>query len=50
MDKEQLKQYMYDYVKEHKEIPIYQLEDLLKELDYDFKGKSSLTKDKDKNI
>ncbi len=30
MDKEQLKKYIYDYVKEYKEIPIYQLEDLLK--------------------
>ena len=28
MEKEQLKQYMYDYVKEYEEIPIYQLEDL----------------------
>ncbi|MGW9860561.1 hypothetical protein ACUXPZ_001002 [Staphylococcus epidermidis] len=50
MDKEKLKQYIYDYVKEHKEIPIYQLEDLFKELDYDFKGKASVTHDIDKNI
>lgn len=50
MEKEQLKQYMYDYVKEHKEIPIYQLEDLFKELGYNFKGKASVTHDIDKNI
>lgn len=50
MNKEQLKQYMYDYVKEHKEIPIYQLEDLFKELDHDYKGKTSVTHDQDKNI
>ena len=50
MEKEQLKQYMYDYVKEHKEIPIYQLEDLFKELEHDYKGKTSVTHDQDKNI
>lgn len=50
MDKEQLKQYMYDYVKEHKEIPIYQLEDLFEELDYAFKGKASVSHDIDNNI
>lgn len=50
MDKEKLKKYIYDYVKEHKEIPIYQLEDLFKELDYDFKGKASVTCDIDKNV
>ena len=41
---------MYDYVKEHKEIPIYQLEDLFKELDHDYKGKASVTNEHDKNI
>ncbi|MCG1866742.1 hypothetical protein RJB90_11425 [Staphylococcus capitis] len=50
MDKEKLKKYVYDYVKEHKEIPIYQLEDLFKELEYDYKGKVSVTHDQDKNI
>lgn len=50
MEKEQLKQYMYDYVKEYEEIPIYQLEDLFKELDHDYKGKASVTNEHDKNI
>ncbi|MBJ6274894.1 hypothetical protein JGU48_07270 [Staphylococcus aureus] len=50
MDKEQLKKYIYDYVKEQKEIPIYQLEDLFKEMDHDYIGKTSVTHDKDKNI
>lgn len=38
MDKEQLKKYIYDYVKEYKEIPIYQLEDLFKEMNHDYIG------------
>ena len=37
-------------LKEHKEIPIYQLEDLFKELGHDYKGKTSVTHDQDKNI
>lgn len=40
MDKEQLKKYIYDYVKEYKEIPIYQLEDLFKEMNHDYIGKN----------
>lgn len=50
MDKEQLKKYIYDYVKEYKEIPIYQLEDLFKELNHDYIGRTSITHDKDENI
>lgn len=46
MDKEQLKKYIYDYVKEYKEIPIYQLEDLFKELNHDYIGRTSITHDK----
>ncbi len=37
MDKEQLKKTIYDYVKEHKEIPIYQLEDLFEEINHDYR-------------
>ncbi|EUG12314.1 hypothetical protein, partial [Staphylococcus aureus] len=50
MDKEQLKKYIYDYVKEYKEIPIYQLEDLFKEMNHDYIGRTSVTHDKDENI
>ncbi|HHW6473423.1 TPA: hypothetical protein ACU2TZ_000292 [Staphylococcus aureus] len=50
MDKEQLKKYIYEYVKEYKEIPIYQLEDLFKEINHDYIGRTSITHDKDENI
>lgn len=50
MDKEQLKKYIYDYVKEYKEIPIYQLEDLFKEINHDYIGRTSITHDKDENV
>ncbi|HEH0386984.1 TPA: pathogenicity island protein [Staphylococcus aureus] len=50
MDKEQLKKYIYEYVKEYKEIPIYQLEDLFKEMNHDYIGRTSVTHDKDENI
>lgn len=43
MDKEQLKKYIYEYVKEYKEIPIYQLEDLFKEINHDYIGRTSIT-------
>ena len=50
MDKEQLKKTIYDYVKEYKEIPIYQLEDLFEEINHDYIGRTSITHDKDENI
>ncbi|MBO8562881.1 hypothetical protein, partial [Staphylococcus aureus] len=36
--------------KEYKEIPIYQLEDLFKEINHDYIGRTSITHDKDENI
>ncbi|WP_069727734.1 hypothetical protein, partial [Staphylococcus aureus] len=42
--------YIYDYVKEYKEIPIYQLEDLFKEINHDYIGRTSITHDKDEKV
>ncbi|MEO2248405.1 hypothetical protein [Staphylococcus saprophyticus] len=40
---EQVKQKILDYIGEHKEIPIYKLEELFKDIGFDYKGKKMLT-------